>query len=260
MTQQQRLSPAKPPVAVGLDSRKTRRFVRESLSVFSSSLKPRLAHFWASWKVISHYFSLLSLFPHMQCDLPALCPLLEKLWIMLVSHSLQGLRLGSSNRRAAALFITPLKCCRVSLPACQSQFKLPWSPNMHHIETKPPHLYQLVRRVECDKVERDHFSVTGGCQPPRNVPNFLIFSPHGIIGVAHAAHPGLIGVHTEVCCAAAVWRCLTSVRECHIKVCLFRDARSCYSPKQHLLSPNHNPALGLRPGGKRLWENICDRP
>lgn len=66
---------------------------------------------------------------------------------MLVFQSLQGLRLGGTDRRAAALFFFfPFlkKNAFFPLQARQSQFQPPWSTTytaVHHIETNQPNLY-----------------------------------------------------------------------------------------------------------------------
>lgn len=73
-------------------------------------------------------FSAVSLPTH-TLSLASSLPLLEKLWIMLVSPSLQGLRLGGTSHRAAALFIPFRNGDFFFLEARQSRFKLAWSLN-----------------------------------------------------------------------------------------------------------------------------------
>lgn len=95
------------------------------LSLCKTSGSLFLGHHGKSLVII---FSALS-FPTHTLSLASSLPLLMKLWIMLVSKSLQGLHRGSTNHKAAALFISLLKCAFFLPQACQSWFKLPWSPD-----------------------------------------------------------------------------------------------------------------------------------
>lgn len=71
-----------------------------SLSLCKTSGSRFLGHHGKSLVII---FSALS-FPTHTLSLASSLPLLMKLWIMLVSKSLQGLRRGSTNHKAAAFF------------------------------------------------------------------------------------------------------------------------------------------------------------
>ena len=105
-------------------------------------------------------FSAVSLPTH-TLSLASSLLLLEKLWIMLVSRSLQGLWLRSTIRRAAALFIIPPK----SFSPVNHGLNNYRSPKIHHIETN--HLLPTSFAVVCVWHSEDHLLW--------NVLRFLLF-------------------------------------------------------------------------------------
>lgn len=90
-----------------------------ALPLLLNSASNFLGHRRKSLVIICFAVSL----PTQMLSLDSSLPVLKKLWIMPVSHSLQGRQMGSTNHRVSSLFIafsTPTPQKRHQLTACQS--------------------------------------------------------------------------------------------------------------------------------------------